>query len=280
MNNIIIPNPEQFILKKKNLVDGGADNLHIVADYDRTLTQCFVNGQKAHTGIAQIREGGYLSEDYVQEAFALYDHYRPIEVDPTISSQERSKKMIEWWEKHLALKVKCGMNKGVLDDIIKKKKLVYRDGTLDFLETLHNHHIPILIFSAGLGDLICRSLDSHQRYFCDTHVISNFYQYDNQGNILGYKGAIVHSFNKNETHVKDHKYQDQIKQRKNTLLLGDSLQDPDMALGIDHATILKIGFCNDPNQKNLDSYQEAYDVVIVNDGPMDFVNELVKEIIQ
>jgi hypothetical protein len=56
--------------------------------------------------------------------------------------------------------------------------------------------------------------------------------------------------------------------------------DVEMANGLEHACVLKIGFLNDNVEKNLDAYKQAYDVVILNDGKMDFVNDLLKEILK
>jgi len=43
MQNIIIPNQENFEQKLSQIQQGGVDNLHILADFDRTLTKAFVN---------------------------------------------------------------------------------------------------------------------------------------------------------------------------------------------------------------------------------------------
>jgi 5'-nucleotidase len=50
----------------------------------------------------------------------------------------------------------------------------------------------------------------------------------------------VHSYNKGETVVKDLPIYNEIKDRKNIILLGDSLGDPHMADGFDYETIIKI----------------------------------------
>ena len=58
----------------------------------------------------------------------------------------------------------------------------------------------------------------------------------------------------------------------------DSLGDIDMAKGIEHKTMLKIGFLNKDIEENKDIYEKNFDVVILNDGPMDFVVSLIKNI--
>ena len=51
------------------------------------------------------------------------------------------------------------------------------------------------------------------------HIISNFFNFDKKGNVLGYKGKIVHSLNKNEFEIKNTPFYNKIKERKNIILL-------------------------------------------------------------
>ena len=43
--------------------------------------------------------------------------------------------------------------------------------------------------------------------------------------------------------------------------------------------LLKIGFLNENVEENLEYYKKAYDIIILNDSSMDYVNDLLKEII-
>jgi len=44
-------------------------------------------------------------------------------------------------------------------------------------------------------------------------------------------------------------------------------------------TEIKIGFLNSDVEKNLDHYKEVYDVVILNDGSFEFVDDLLKTVL-
>ena len=57
-------------------------------------------------------------------------------------------------------------------------------------------------------------------------------------------------------------------------------EDIDMSKGIEHDCIIKIGFLNHNIKENLKSFSKAFDIVILNDGPMDYVNLLVKDILK
>ena len=59
------------------------------------------------------------------------------------------------------------------------------------------------------------------------------------------------------------------------ILLGDSIGDLKMAAGVKHDTKLTIGFLNHDEEKLLEQYAASFDVVILQDSPLDFVNHLV-----
>lgn len=63
----------------------------------------------------------------------------------------------------------------------------------------------MLVFSAGIGDVVLAALRHEKLFYENTHVISNFLAYD--GNqINGFKGNIIHIFNKNEHAVENTSY--------------------------------------------------------------------------
>jgi len=123
MTNIIIPNPEELEQKIKAFSEQGAEHLHVLSDFDRTLTKAFVRRQKSPTVFAQIRNGKYLTPEYPSQAHELFDKYHPIEIDTSIPQEEKNTKMHEWWRAHFDLLIKCGMNKDVIEDIENFEKL-------------------------------------------------------------------------------------------------------------------------------------------------------------
>ena len=85
--NIIISNEKELKEKIENIKKGGKEKLHVISDFDRTLTKCFVDGEKNPTMIAYIRNGNYLTPDYSQKAHALFDKYHPIEISSNINEK-------------------------------------------------------------------------------------------------------------------------------------------------------------------------------------------------
>ena len=278
MKDVYIPDSKNLNRKISKIQKGSKKKLHVVSDFDKTLTKAFADGKKVHTGIAQIREGHYLTEDYSPKAFALHDEYHPIETADNISREIKNKKMHEWWSRHLELMAKCGMNKGVINDIIQKKKIKIREDALELLDLLHEKNIPLLIFSAGVGDIIESYLKYENKLYDNIQIISNFYKFDEYGKVIGYKSKIIHSLNKSEIQLKGMPYYDIIRERKNVILLGDSVDDLDMLQGIEHKEVIKIGFLNEDAEKNLKNYKKNFDALILNDGSIEYVTSLIKRI--
>lgn len=64
--------------------------------------------------------------------------------------------------------------------------------------------------------------------------------------MVGFKGDLIHMFNKNENAIHSSDYFDKLRGRNNIILMGDSLGDTKMAVGVPQpSSILKIGFLND-----------------------------------
>ncbi len=266
------------ILNKKisEIKKDGISRLHIVSDFDRTLTRCFYNGKKLPSTIALIRENNYLTKDYPEKAFDLFNKYHPIEKDLSLDYSYRYKKMHEWWKRHEELLVKSGMSIEVIKDIAKNHKKIFRPGFSEFAGLLNKYNIPILIISSGIGNLIEEYIKDKR--IKNSYILANMLEFDSRGRATGYKGKIIHILNKSEAELSNKEYKKKISKRKNIVLLGDSIEDANMADSINAKTIIKIGFLNEDVKEKLSIYKTRFDVVIVNDGSMGFVNALLKKV--
>lgn len=76
MQQALITNAEKIELFAKSLKDDGIESLHVIADYDNTLTKSIVNGQITASLISILRDNEkYLGATYAQKAHAMYKHY-------------------------------------------------------------------------------------------------------------------------------------------------------------------------------------------------------------
>jgi len=279
MQNIHIHNKKLLQQKINQIKSEGLNKLHIVSDFDGTLTKHFHNGKKIPSAIALIREGKYLTKDYPQKAFALFDKYHPIETNENLTYKYRYKKMQEWWKAHEKLLIESGINKKIIKDIINKSPNILRKNTTQFLNFLNKNNIPLLIFSAGIGNLIEEYLKKETKLTPNIHILSNTFNFNSKGYATGFKNNTIHIMNKSETKIKDKKYKNLIKQRKNIILLGNSLNDLKMVNDLNTNLIIKIGFLNEDKKNKLKLYKSKFDIIITNDGPMNYINQLLKNLI-
>ncbi len=278
MENIVISNTEAFDKKVEKFVKAGAGKVHVIADFDRTLTKAFVNGQKSPTVIAQIRNGTYLTSNYAPEAHKLYDVYHPLEIDPNLSPEVKNKKMQEWWERHFELLFRCGLTKKVMEEIVAARTLKFRDGALEFMDLLREKEIPLVIMSAGPGDMIGEYLRLEGRLYDNAHIVANMLEFDRFGKAVGLKGKIIHSLNKDEAELKGLSFYKQLQKRKNVLLLGDGVDDLKMIHGFNYAQLMSFGFLNEEAEKSIDEFRRNFDVVLLNDTDMSYVNGILRRV--
>jgi len=280
LENVVISNPTKLEKIKKEFQKGGIEKLHILSDFERTLTYAFVEGEKVPSLISVLRSSGeYLGDDYARKAQALFDKYHPIEIDPKIPIEEKKKAMEEWWTTHFNLLIKLGLNKKHLEKAVKSEKIKLREGAEEFFNFLKKYKIPLIIMSSsGLGEAISMFLEKEGKLLAHVYIISNSFFWDDNGNAVSVKTPVIHSMNKDETVLKDFPFYDKIKDKKNVILLGDNLEDIEMVAGFNYDNLIKIGFLNEKIEENLEAYKKIYDILILNDSSMNFVNNLLKEI--
>ncbi|HJX50161.1 MAG TPA: hypothetical protein VJ438_01730 [Candidatus Nanoarchaeia archaeon] len=280
MEKIIIKNSQEFEEKKKRIAEAGAGKLHVISDFDRTITYGTTpQGKRTETVISQLRSSPkYLGEAYFKKAHELWSIYYPIEIDSKIPLEEKKQKMYEWWKKHFELLIQCGLSKKIIEQVVKEKDLRFRQGALDFIKTLDKYEIPLIFMSAAPGDMLVEYLKKDKLFTENVHVISNRYEFDKNGKAIRILEPIIHVLNKTETSLKDFPLYEQIKDRKNIILLGDEIGDIGMAERSDYNNIIKIGFLNENVEERLELYKDNFDVVVLGDGDMSFVNDFVKEI--
>ena len=280
--NIHIANKEDLENKIERLKENGSSSIHIVSDFDRTLTRAFVNGKKVNALISVLRNENYLTEEYSKEAHKLADKYHPIEMDPNIPLVEKKKAMLKWWTKHFELLIRSKLNIKDIERAVNSEWIKLREGTTQFIDILKKYKIPLIIFSsAGLGtDSIKLYLEKERRLYPNVYIVSNAFEWDSEGYAVRIKKPIIHIFNKDETSLKTLPIYSKIEHRKNIILLGDNIEDIGMINGIEYQTLLKIGFLNENVERDLQRFLDNYDIVITNDGPMTYVNKILKQILR
>ncbi|HLC47390.1 MAG TPA: hypothetical protein VJI75_06715 [Candidatus Nanoarchaeia archaeon] len=277
---IIIPNPGNLGQLKSRIRGAGYQNLHILSDFDRTLTYGAINGAKTPSIISMLRDGKHLTDDYAAKAHALFDKYHPIEIDQKIPVAEKKRFMQEWWETHNRLLIESGLSRADLEDIAKNGHVRFREGVPEFLDILHKYDIPLVILSAsGCGDAIQLFFKQIGKDYSNIYYVTNKLNWDKNGKAVSVNGPIIHCMNKDETVLKSiPEVYKSIKNRRNVLLLGDGIGDLGMIEGFDYLNLLKIGFLNFGYNDSRKEFERSFDIILQGDGNFDFVNVLIRDL--
>lgn len=278
--SVHVKDPKYVASVITDLIQAGDNKLQVVADFDFTLS-CFIkNGEKCVSCHKALDDSPLLPDDYRNQAHALRDHYYPLEIDPHLTKEEKFPLMEEWWNKSHQLLIDYKLSRHDIEEIVQNSKLFLRQGCTDTFELLHKHGIPLMIFSAGLGDIIKEAIAHQATMYDNMKIVGNFMAFDNKGIITGFQGKNIHSLNKNESALSHADgYFQKLSHRDGLILLGDNLGDLHMADGAEHIkTKLTIGFLNDKIDERLESYKNSYDIVIVGDETLDIPNAILKAI--
>lgn len=255
---------------------GGSERMQFVSDFDFTITK-----QRTDDNIAVLSSFGIFNECkslppyFKTESDKLFHKYRPIEIDPHMAIEEKVQYMIEWWTKSAELTSGFPFDQSEIDDIAGKFKSALRDRTHELFGALLRLQIPVLVFSAGLGNSVVSVLQQANIMHPNVKVVSNFLQF-RDGLLDGFQQPMIHTFNKNETVLDGSEYYELVHTRDHIIVMGDSLGDADMANGVPASShILKIGFLFDHVEANMQKYMNTFDIVLVDDQTMDVPNALL-----
>jgi len=271
------------ILKKIKEYD--INSVLIISDFDFTLTKKIdENNQIYPTSISVFRKDDFLGKDYIRKTKELAKYYRPIEDDTTISEENKYKLMEEWWHKNMDdLIIKSGLNKDLIQKVTKRNLIESRAELTNLLKFLSNKNIPLFILSSGIGEVISGFFEKIKIKTSNIHILANFYNYDKEGFATELKGDMIHTLNKDLHNIKKLPFYQQISNKKNIILLGDSLSDVKMSKGFDYDNILKIGFLNvlpnDPKyEQTKKDFEEKYDILLDWNSSMQPVIDILEEI--
>nr|XP_060637125.1 7-methylguanosine phosphate-specific 5'-nucleotidase isoform X2 [Anolis sagrei ordinatus] len=278
--NVRMKNPE----KVKNIISllkkGGAERLQVISDFDMTLTRFGFNGKRCPTSHNIIDNSRVINEDGRRKLKDLLHYYYPIEIDPYRTVEDKLPLMVEWWTKAHNLLTQQRILKSDISEMVKESDVMLRDGFNTFFDQLHQNKVPLFIFSAGVGDVLEEIIRQAGAFHPNVNVVSNYMDFDDSGVLQGFKGPLIHTYNKNNTVLKDTEYFQQLCTRTNILLLGDSMGDLSMADGVaDVENILRIGFLNDRVKEQRGKYMESYDIVLEKDETLDVANGILNFIL-
>lgn len=259
---------------------GGAGNLQVISDFDMTLTRFAHNGKRVPTTHNILDNRLLISDDCAKRIRELLNTYYPLEIDATRSPEEKLPHMVEWWTKVHELLVEQKIRKELLGQAVRESKVMLRDGFRHFFDRLAEQQVPLLIFSAGVGDVLEEVVRQNHVFHPNVRVISNYMDFDQEGVLRAFSAPLIHTFNKRDGALSHAAGLPELKGRGNVLLLGDSLGDLTMADGVSEPdNVLTVGFLNDQVEQRKESYFNSYDIVLVKDETMDVPNAVLRHLV-
>uniref|UniRef100_A0AAQ4SA80 5'-nucleotidase n=1 Tax=Gasterosteus aculeatus aculeatus TaxID=481459 RepID=A0AAQ4SA80_GASAC len=271
------------------LIKGGASKLQnvsllppsqIITDFDMTLSKFAVGGKRCPTCHNIIDNCKLVTEECRAKLLQLKNKYYPIEIDPHLTMEEKYPFMVEWYFKSHTLLVEQRLERDKLAEVVRESDAALREGYEQFFDRLQQHDVPVFIFSAGLGDVLEEIIRQAGVYHPNVKVVSNFMDFDENGVLKGFKGELIHVYNKQDGALRNTEYFKQVKESCNIVLMGDSLGDLSMADGVSNVeNILKIGFLNDKVEERLDKYLDSYDIVLVKDETLEVPNAILQKVL-
>ncbi|KAL1116314.1 hypothetical protein AAG570_005809 [Ranatra chinensis] len=265
--------------KLRRMIAGGKEKLQIITDFDRTLSKYHHNGELTKSSYCVFESVPSLPTNFVEGAQALYKRFRVIEDNPNMTTEEKLPHMKEWWNLNEKLFIDVKYEEHEMESAVVNSNVHLRVGTEDAFRKLSASGVPVLVFSAGVGDVVKAIMRHYAIDHPNVHVISNFFKWEN-GFITGFQGTLIHIYNKNQHAIENSDYFQELSHRENVILMGDSLGDSNMAEGVPgNGTVLKIGFLCGTIDEYLPQYLESFDIVLCDDQTMNVFNSILKLIL-
>ena len=252
-------NSEKKINELKQKIN--KDNICVFMDYDKTITSSESEDSWDASANKEV-----MGEKIIKDLNKYYEKYGTIEFDYHIDKNKREKYIIEWYDKCMDLYYQYGLTKEKLKESIDNSKLILREGVKDFLFKLYENNVPVIIFSAGIGNVIEQFLRNEKCYYDNITIIGNFMKFDENGNIMKFSDNMIHSLNKNIDKLSDYKLKEKIEEKEYRIVIGDLVEDINMMGEYPEHKSLKIGFLNKNITKNLEVYRKNFDIVLTEEN--------------
>lgn len=245
------------------------NNFYVVMDFDKTITTS--NGTDSWT---ILQNPTIMNPQFEKDSLLLYEKYGPLELDYSLDSVSKSNYMKEWYFNVMDLTYFYGLTYDRFLACVKAGNMYFRNGFKRFLSDLHKFNIPIIILSAGIGNVIDQVLKLNSCFYDNVHIISNFIKFENN-KMLPFKDDIIHTCNKSIDRLPDYIYKE-IKSKDYILLFGDLIEDLNMIHKEDLDKTISFGFLDKNVDTNFNFYKQHFDVVLTNNSSFDDVAKILK----
>lgn len=176
-HRVIIGNKDRFYSKLAAFQAAGPSKVTAITDFDFTLSKFRVrNGERGASCHKVLEDCDFITPAYKSQAQGLQRKYYPLEVDPSLDEATRTVYMLEWVVKAHTLLIEYGLTREIIhkavNEAIENDRFQLRPRVLEFIAFMKEQRIPLLIFSAGIADILEGILNNHM----NGHFYDEFYQ--------------------------------------------------------------------------------------------------------
>ena len=245
-----------YINNRDKLLSLNLNESFIVFDFDRTMTT-----HDSLTSWSVIESSSLVSNRYRNYSKELYDYYRKLEIDNTIDYELKKQLMEEWMSKQLDL-LTMFINKESFEQLLKESSNIkFREGIDKFLKKMHTLNIPIIVISAGLGNIVKEAIRLINCLYDNVNIISNMLLFDDKFKV---DGEVINSVNKASLFIPENIHME-IADKKQVILFGDQISDLTCLENFKTEKQFSIGFLTDETGKYFNEYIKHFDIVCTED---------------
>ncbi len=243
-------------------------NFYVVMDFDMTIT---IPGSDNSWSI--LENPDFVDPCLKKEARTLFKQYYTYENDYNLDKYMKTKYMVEWYQKNMDLFFKYNLTYDALINCVQNSNVSFRNNAKDFLGFLYKNNIPVIIVSAGIGNVIYEFLKFNNCLYDNIFIISNFLDFENN-KVLPFNKEMIHSCNKSIRKLPENFYK-KIRDRIYILLFGDLIEDLNMVPTNLRENTLSFGFLERQIDDNLKFYLDAFDVVLTDNSSFSDIQKII-----
>jgi len=229
--------------KRRSIVRDGIKCLHVVLDFDHTIT-AYVSptGQKCLECHDVIQHGTY-------QPIERQDLFRSM-IDEVWSDQHNGKlrHISEWWIRFHDAIISQRLTKAEFQKATALSGILLRPGAVKLFAWLRKNQVKTTIVSAGISTVIEEVLKQNEIEIHEqAEIIANVPVWEENGSIVSFKEPLIHARNKEQV-LKTLGFSginDEVGAPYNVVLAGNSIGDVLCLLGICHKHSLSLGFLHE-----------------------------------
>lgn len=230
---------------------------YVLCDFDHTITDI-----NSTTSWGLFTRSKLVPSGFRDDEKALFEYYRPIELNHNMDKNTKIKYMEEWPLEVIKLFSKYDVDYDMYLRIIEENNdFVFRKDFKNFITNMFYMNIPVFITSAGLLEPISDALQKNDCNLPNVSIVANEIKEVN-GEIIGTKKPMIHSYNKDKLNIPVSNYE-------LGLLFGDL--PGDLLMGKEKNTI-NIGFVN---EGKVEEYNKVFDITLTDNSSFDNVGKLL-----